>query len=51
MASYEKSVLYFFIVINRFRGRLLMYKDEERSQLPLKDDLPFSNVSHTLIFD
>lgn len=36
----------FFIVINCFRARLLMYKDEERSQLCLKDNLPFSNVSH-----
>lgn len=36
----------FFIVINCFRARLLMYKDEERSQLCLKDNLPFSSVSH-----
>lgn len=36
----------FFIVINCFKTRFLMYKDEERSQLCLKDNLPFSNVSH-----
>lgn len=36
----------FFILINCFRTRFLMYKDEERSQLCLKDNLPFSNVSH-----
>lgn len=47
---WEKCAL-FFIVINCFRARLLMYKDEERSQLFLRDNLPFSNVSHTLSFD
>lgn len=42
---WEKRATY-FIVINCFRTRFLMYKDEERSQLCLKDNLPFSNVSH-----